>query len=236
MNHDPVRKTALTILVLALLTGLGFNAEDEITPVSVEQPMPEFTLSVYQGGEITLSQLKGKNVILIFPRGFARENSWCHICPYQYVELAELEKSQQIRKKYDVEILFILPYSGDLVAEWVEKFPDLLDDIENWKNPPDPEKLDERGRNRMERVRKIFPKTFSYEKGKVPFPFPILIDAERKLSKGLGIFATEWGGSKVDQNIPSVYIIDRDGIVQFKYISQSTFDRPSPEYLFRFLK
>lgn len=236
MNHEPVRKIALTILALAFLAGLGFNAEEEIRPVSVGQPMPEFSLPVYQGGEMTVSQFKGKNVILIFPRGFARENSWCHVCPYQYAELAELEKSQQIRKKYNVEILFVLPYSRDLVAEWVEKFSELLDDIENWKNPPEPEKLDEKGRNRMERVKKLFPKTFSYEKGKVPFPFPILIDAERKLSEGLGIFATEWSGSKVDQNIPSVYIIDRDGIVQLKYISQNTFDRPSPEYLFRFLK
>jgi peroxiredoxin len=70
----------------------------------------------------------------------------------------------------------------------------------------------------------------------VPTPFPILIDAERKLSKGLGIFSTEWSGSKVDQNIPSVYIIDKNGMLKFKYIGQNTWDRPSYENLFKILK
>jgi len=41
-------------------------------------------------------------------------------------------------------------------------------------------------------------------------PFPILIDADRKLSKGLGLFMTEWG--------------------------QNTVDRPEYDYLFKVLE
>ena len=87
----------------------------------------------------------------------------------------------------------------------------------------------------MERARQIFPQSFAYEKGAVPLPFPILIDTEAKVSKGLGIFRTEWGGSKVDQNMPAIYILDQKGILHFKYISQNTFDRPGHDYLLNFL-
>jgi peroxiredoxin len=41
--------------------------------------MPDFTLPAYQGGTVTLSALKGKNVMIIFPRGYAAENHWCTI-------------------------------------------------------------------------------------------------------------------------------------------------------------
>jgi peroxiredoxin len=207
----------------------------QIQPVSLLQPMPDFTLPVYQGGEITLSHLRGKNVLLIFPRGLAGENHWCHVCNYQYAELAELETSQKIREKNDLEILFVLPYSRQMVKDWVDRFSDQIADIENWKHPPEPGKLDDRGRRRMEMIRRNMPKSFSFEKGKVPLPLPLLIDAERTLSKGLGVFTQEWGGSKVEQNVPTIFIIDKRGILQFKYISQNTFDRPRPDYLLNIL-
>jgi peroxiredoxin len=122
-----------------------------------------------------------------------------------------------------------------MVAEWVDKFSDQLADIEKWKNPANPEKLDEKGKQRMGMVKKLFPKSFAYEKGKVPLPFPVLIDEDAKISRGLGLFTTEWGGSKIEQNIPAIYVICRKGILQLKYISQNTFDRPSPEYLLSIL-
>jgi alkyl hydroperoxide reductase subunit AhpC len=70
-------------------------------------------------------------------------------------------------------------------------------------------------------------------KGQVPTPFPILVDADRTVSKGLGLFTTEWSGSKVEQNVPTVFVIDPAGIVQFKYFSQNTIDRPGIEHLAR---
>jgi cytochrome oxidase Cu insertion factor (SCO1/SenC/PrrC family) len=60
-------------------------------PVVVGQQMPDFTLSAIQGGSVTLSDLTGKNVLLIFPRGRVGDH-WCQICHYQYAELVELEK------------------------------------------------------------------------------------------------------------------------------------------------
>jgi len=104
--------------------------------------MPDFTLPAYQGGSVTLSALKGKTVILIFPRGYAAPGAWCHVCNYQHSELVEYEAVRQFRKRANVEILFVLPYTREEVADWVDKYPQQLADLEAWKNPPDPAKLD----------------------------------------------------------------------------------------------
>lgn len=207
-----------------------------IKPVTVLQPMPDFTLAALQGGEVTLSKLRGKNVLLIFPRGLVGEGSWCHVDNYQYSDPAETEKIEAFRKTFNLEVLFVLPYDKTVVQQWADKFADQMQDIEDWKNPSDPAALDAQGKTRMDNYRRNFPKKFLYEKGKVPFPFPVLIDADRKLSKGLGIFTAEWSGRKAEQNIPAVYIIDGQGIVRLKYISQNTYDRPSTEYLLGFLE
>jgi peroxiredoxin len=229
------QSTVLIFSVLAISAFVLLAQTDEIRPVTVEKPMPDFSLPVFQGGEMTLSEIEGKNILLIFPRGRSRENAWCHVCNYQYAEWAELEAKLQVREKYNVEILFVLPYGKELVTEWIDKFYDQLQDLEKGKNPPDQDKLDERGKRRMEFYKRIFPKSYTYEEGKVPLPFPILIDDGAAVSKGLGLFTTEWGGSKAEQNIPTVYIMDKNGILQFKYFSQNTFDRPGPAYLLKVL-
>jgi len=226
----------ISFFSLILVAGLTFSQESRIRPVTVGQSMPDFSLPAYQGGEVTFSSLKEKNVILIFPRGFAREASWCHIDNYRYAELMDLEKKKNLRKKYNLEILYVLPYSQEVVKEWVENNPEQLEHIEEWKKPSDPEKLDESGKRRMDFAKRAFPKSFSFKKGEVPTPFPILIDAERRVSKGLGLFTTEWSGSKVDQCISSVFIVDKNGILQFKYIGQNTFDRPTFDYLIEMLE
>jgi peroxiredoxin len=230
------RTLLIALFSLILFAGFIFSQENRIRPVTVGQPMPDFSLPSYQGGEVTLSNLKSKNVLLIFPRGLAGEAHWCHIDNYRYAELMDLEKKENLRKKYNLEILYVLPYSQDVVDEWVTSNPEQLEQIEEWKNPSDPEKLDERGKRRMSFAKRAFPKSFSFKKGEVPTPFPILIDGDRKVSKGLGIFATEWGGSKVDQCMSSVFIVDKEGILQFKYIGQNTSDRPSFDYLIEMLE
>lgn len=207
----------------------------QVQPALLEQPMPDFTLPAYQGGEVTLSKLRGKNVMIIFPRGYAAPNYWCTICNYRYVELVELEKARQIRQKYNVEVLVVFPYDQATVKTWLESLPGQMDKIRETKNPADPTKLDEAGKRRMERWRQIFPNDYKLKPGEVADPFPVLIDADRTLSKRLGLFQTEWSGSKVDQNIPSVFIVDRNGVLLFKYMGQNTVDRPSYEYLFQVL-
>jgi peroxiredoxin len=222
-----------SVLVVSVCFSMGQT--DEIRPVTVEKPMPDFTLPVFQGGEMTLSEIKGKNILVIFPRGRSREEAWCHICNYQYAEWADLEAKLQIREKYNVEILFVLPYGKELVTEWIDKFYEQLQDLEKGKNPPDQDKLDEQGKRRMEFYRRAFPKSFPYKEGEIPLPFPILMDDGAAVSKGLGLFTTEWGGSKVDQNVPTIFVVDKNGTLQFKYFSQNTFDRPGPDYLLRVL-
>jgi alkyl hydroperoxide reductase subunit AhpC len=85
----------------------------------------------------------------------------------------------------------------------------------------------------MERSRGAYPKAFSAVQGKVSNPFPILVDAGRTVSQGLGFFTTDWGGSDAEQNVPTVLLIDPQGVLQFKYMSQNTLDRPPLEYLVR---
>jgi len=152
------RSTVLVFSVLIVSVLICLAQTEELRPVTVEKQMPDFSLPVFQGGELSLSKFKGKNILLIFPRGRSREDAWCHICNYQYAEWAELEAKLQIREKYNVEILFVLPYRKELVTEWIDKFYDQLQDLEKGKNPPDLDKLDERGKRRMEFYRKAFPK------------------------------------------------------------------------------
>lgn len=231
------------ILTLSAAVLLGFGAAvfslvppaRDLKPVTLGQEMPDFTLPSFQGGEIRLSALRGKNVLLIFPRGLAGENHWCHVCHYQYADLAELEKEKGIRKSHNLEILFILPYGREMIQSWVDAFPRQMKDIEEWKNPPDADKLDEKGKARIEMLRKNMPNRYLYEKETLPLPFPVLYDADRAVTKGLGIFTTEWGGSKIDQNVPTVILLDGSGVVQLKYISQNTLDRPSAAYLLDFI-
>lgn len=231
-----MKKTVFfAVVALVLACGLTAAQDVESKPVTVGQPMLDFTLAAYQGGTVTLSALKGKNVMIVFPRGYAAENYWCTICSYKYAELVELERTQQIQKKYNVEVLIVLPYGPDVVKAWVNVLPEQMDKIKERKYPADPAKLDEKGKKTMERYRQLFPLDLSVKKGEIPTPFPILIDADRKLSKTLGLFMTEWGGGKVDQNIPSVYIVDAGGTLMFKYLGQSTVDRPEYDYLFKVL-
>lgn len=210
----------------------GLSAQSpSLRPVTVGSPMPDLTLPVFQGGEITLSELRGKNVMMVFPRGLSRPGSWCHICPYQHSELVEYEAQTSWQSRANLEILFVLPYPREMVVEWIDAYPQLLQDIQDGKYPPNQESLDERGKARMERQRQIYPKDFSAAMGQVPIPFPILVDADHGVSDGLGFFTTDWSGSNAEQNVPTILIIDSEGTLQFKYMSQNTIDRPPLEYL-----
>jgi len=232
-----MKKTALfAVVALAFACGLAAAQEVETKPVTVGQPMPDFTLPAYQGGTVTLSALKGKNVMIIFPRGYAAENAWCTICNYKYADLIDVEKTEQLRKKFDLVILYVFPYGKETVRQWLDVLPDQLDKIKAWKNPSEADKQDEKGKARMEMARKGFPKDLSAEKGNVPVPFPILIDEDRKVTKGLGLFTTDWSGSKAEQLIPSVFFVDKQGILRFKYIGQNTWDRPSWDYMKKILE
>lgn len=233
----------IALIMLSAALGLGplpaaaaQAQEPELKPALIEQPMADFTLPLYQGGEISLSSLRGKNIVVIVPRFWAAPGYYCTICDYQYVNLAEVDKTEPFLKKYNAQIVYLFPFGKEDVAKWLSSLPEQMDKIKAAKNPPDLSKLDEKGKTRMERWRKFFPKDFSLKPDAVPTPFPLMLDPDRKISRPLGVFSTNWGGGEVEQGIPSVFIINAKGVLMFKYIGQNTVDRPSPEYLEKILE
>lgn len=198
-------------------------------------PMTDFSLPAIQGGEFGPSALKGKNVLIIFPRGKV-DDTWCWICHYQYAELADLEAKLQLRKTFNLEILFVLPYGEAEVRHWAEIFPSQMKVIESWINPPDFDKFPARRKEIVERMRRSFSKASDFGKGPSPTPFPILFDKDQSVSRMLGLFTTNWDGSAVDQNIPTIYLLSPSGDVRFKYASQITFDRPNADYLIKIME
>lgn len=233
-----MKKCSLVVLVLlVLIAGAALLPAQPapIKPANLGDKFPDFTLPAIQGGEIALSALKGKNVMIVFPRGRV-DDHWCQICHYQYAELAELEKALQFRKKHNLEVLFVLPYDQATVQHWVDIFPEQIAVIEKWKNPSAEELKNPRAKAWMEQVRQLLPKSILVSKENIPVPFPILVDGERKLSQGLQLFTLFWDYSYVEQNVATVFILDGDGKVRLKYYSQGTTDRPGAEFLLKFVE
>lgn len=217
----------LFLLIIISFSHPYLNAQ----PAMLEKQMADFTMPAIDGKSVSLSDYKGKNVLLVFPRGYAAEGRWCSICNYQYAQLLELEK--RTKGKFDLQILYIFPYSEETTHAWIDSFPDQLKLIEEMKNPKDESDASKR---RAEFAKSYFTEKYEFKKGEVPTPFPILIDSSRAVSKSLRLFMNEWGGSKVDQNIPAVFLIDKNGVLKFKYVGQSTTDRPGVNYLIKVME
>lgn len=206
----------------------------DFLPAIVGEPMPEFTLPVYGGGEYSYKGNKGKNVLLMFPRGWLG-NNWCLFCQYQYLELTELEKKKDLRKKYDLDIVFVLPYSSEKIGDWFDKLPDALKTLDRIKNPSG-DQISASRKQFAEWTKTHYPNTFDLSTGVDRKFFPVLIDDKQVLSKRLKLYTDYWDGRASDQNISAIYIIDKKGILRWKYISQMTEDRPSMEFLLNTLK
>lgn len=233
-----MKKTIAPVFVVLLFlagTALLPAQAAPIKPANLGDLFPEFTLPAIQGGEISLAALKGKNVLIVFPRGRVADH-WCQICHYQYAEMADLEKTLQFRKKYNLEVLFVLPYDPATVQHWIDIFPEQMAVIEKWKNPTAEELKNPRTKAWMDAARLLLPKNLPVSKEKAFLPFPILADGERKLSQGLQLFTLSWDYSYVEQNMATVFILDREGKVRFKYFSQGTTDRPNADYLLTFIE
>ncbi|MBS3945117.1 MAG: redoxin domain-containing protein [Melioribacter sp.] len=217
--------------ILTVLFFIASFAFAQIQPAMLDRPMTNFTMPTYDGKTVSLSDFKGKNVLIVFPRGYAAENRWCSICNYQYAQMLDLDK--KIKGKTDLQILYVFPYSEEKAHEWIDAFPDQMALIESMKNPKDDS---EQSMRRAAFAKNYFTEKYEFTKGDVPTPFPILIDSARTVSKSLGLFMAEWGGSKVDQNIPAVFLLDKNGVLKFKYVGQSTADRPGVDYLLKVIE
>ncbi|MBC7364193.1 MAG: hypothetical protein H5U07_06590 [Candidatus Aminicenantes bacterium] len=84
-------------------------------------------------------------MLLIFPRGYSAPDHWYSICHHKYLELVEQENSQKIRKKYNLEIIFVFPYSKEKVKKWLDDLPGQIEKINSWKYPTNYQELDEKG-------------------------------------------------------------------------------------------
>lgn len=235
-NHKKDKMKTYYFILLATFFAFGLKChavENIINLPMIDQPVSDFRLTDQNGNAVTLSDYKGKNVMLIFSRGMVKENYWCQICHYQYADLADFEKTASIRQKYNLEVLFVLPYSTDTIKNWIGMFPKQMEIIDNWKYPKDSTNLTEGKIKWANTARKLMPKKMVYEPVNIVTPFPILADSERLVSNGFKLYKNE---PNAPQNIPAIYIIDKDGILRFKYICQDTTDRPTYQYLFQFIE
>ena len=221
-------KPALSVFTVALVTGLLFaplpvqaavqaqpaSQEPVFRPALLGQPFPPLSLPSYDGPQVDLKSFGGKNVVLIVPRVYAGEGRWCTICNYQYAEAVDADKTADFRAKNNAEIVFLFPFDRKVASEFLALTPSQLEKIKGWKNPAEPDKLDEQGKQRLARMRTLFSKDLAMAEGEVPTPFPVLLDPERLVTKALGVFAAEWGGSKADQGIPAVFILDAAGVLR----------------------
>jgi len=224
----------LTIIILLFSTVYCQN--EGLFPVTINEQFPDITLQTAQGDAFHLPDLMGKSVMLIFPRGKVTPEVWCPICHYQYLETVMIAEKEKLKEKYNMEILFVLPYSADSLKQWIGAFPQSLQSIHNWKYPNDEAKINENVRLWMEYAREFFPHSFEVSLDKFELKLPVLFDPDRKVSEGLQLFGEEWGGTTVAQNVPTIFILDEDHKVKFKYFSQYTNDRPDGKYILKYLE
>jgi hypothetical protein len=221
-------RTAIVIVCVAALgafdgAGAAHAQVVRVQPGLIERVMPDFSLPGLEGRVLALSQIKARAAVVVFPRGKVADADgsdphWCQLCHYQYAELAELEKTTSFRAALNVEVLFVLPYGRDEAAEWASIIPKQVATVNRW-------------RQQVKAWRDLLPRPVTFSGGAGATPFPILYDADQAVSRRLGVFTLEWDHAKVEQNVPTVFIVDRTGVIRFKYTSQNTFDRPSASYL-----
>lgn len=229
-----LKKWSMLLILCFVFASFGFTQGKDFDYKGLAwlgSELKDFTLPVYQGGEFKLSDYKGKkNLLLVFPRGFYSKTIWCDICIYQYLEWIDIELKDNIRKKYDMDIVFIMPYKKEIVTRW---FNEMLDNYKKYiysylvmKNP------DEKVKSWVNYVKKHYNRDFSKWTPKtLPKPFKVLIDGDRKLTKRLDIFRTAWERTEMEQCVPMTLLLNKEGVVVYKHRGQYTLDRPSAKYL-----
>jgi peroxiredoxin len=212
-------------VVAATCLGATVGAEETLHPAVLGEVLPAFSLPSLQGGSVSLAALRGKNVVLVFPRVQYGDGQWCTICNYGYAELAELDAAEAVRRTTNAEIVFVVPFAREHARRWIDATPDELAKVRAWKNP---KAGDEKALAFAEKVKRRLPLDLDPAQGARGLPLPILLDADHALTSGLGLFRTEWGGVKAEQLVPAVFVLDTAGVVRYKHVAQeSTWDRPS---------
>ena len=90
-GRGPERAVGALVLALALIAGardlgIGFDNWDSYSPVSVGEPLPEFSTRLDDGSALRPADLEGQVTLLTFWA------TWCHACGLEMPILAELEE------------------------------------------------------------------------------------------------------------------------------------------------
>lgn len=229
-----MKNSIIYIIMILLFFSASYSQNKPLDLAILDEPLKDFTLPIYDGGEFKLSNELGKNVLLIFPRGYYDKDIWCDICAYEYLDLVDEFYNKHFAEKYNLDLVFILPYDTATIRKWLEDLPAVYAGLEEGKHLADT-LTNERSMTWVRFANKHYPKTFNIKTGETPHPFRILSDADHQLSERLDIFRNEWWKTKVEQNIPTFILLDKEGKIVFKYVSQHTIDRPSSSYLFKVL-
>lgn len=227
-------KFFLITFIIIYLSINSFSQKKPLDLAIVGEPLKDFNLPVYQGGDFQLSDEKGKNILMVFPRGYYDQDVWCDICAYEYLDLVDVFYNNKLAEKYNLDLVFVLPYSDSTIKKWLMDMTEVYESLEAGKHLADT-LTNEKSMTWVHFANKHYPKKFSIRRGETPQPFKILSDEKHELSERLDIFRTEWWGTKVDQNMPTFILLDTSGRVVFKYISQHTIDRPTSDYLLKIM-
>ena len=228
-----MKSSNLSVLLVLLFFNTSFSQIKPLDLAIISEQLKDFSLPAYNNGEFKLSDERGKNVLLVFPRGYYDKDAWCDICAYEYLDIIDEFNNKGLAEKYNLDLAFVLPYDTSTIKKWLEDLPEVYAELETSKHQDTV--TNEKAKNWVRFANKHYPKTFSIKKGETPQPFRILSDADHQLSERFDIFRKEWRGTTVDQNIPTYILVDKNGEVLFKYISQHTIDRPTSDYLERIM-
>lgn len=108
----------ISIIGLAAILQAGLNSDESLTGASgyarVNRPAEDFTLPLFDGGEITLSDLRGKPVVI---------NFWASWCPSCREEAPALEKMWRFYKGRGVTFIGVNIQDGEEDARaYIEEF------------------------------------------------------------------------------------------------------------------
>jgi len=225
-----MKRLNFIILLILLFVSFSFSQKKPLDLAILGESLKDFSLPAFNGGEFKLSDEKSKNILLVFPRGYYDKDIWCDICAYEYLDLVDEFYNKHLAEQYNLDLIFILPYDTATIRKWLEDLPEVYSGLEAGKHLADT-LTNEKSMIWVHFANKHYPKTFAIKIGETPQPFRILSDADHQLSERLDIFRSEWWGTKVEQNLPTFILLDTEGTVIFKYISQHTIDRPTMGYL-----
>jgi len=109
-----MRKFILSIVLITSSVTVGANANELMTPLSPVKVASGFTLDTPEGESLSLSDFKGKYVLVNFWA------YWCTPCVKEFPDMQALYE-QSDKSKFEIIAIHAGPYNEE-AAEFIEKF------------------------------------------------------------------------------------------------------------------